>query len=89
MSKGPTPLPSAPPASSSWYWSSTRGRYAIADLGDIEVSPERPLVEGFDVLEPDIEVKPFGIDLFVDQGIENKGVIGTGTKTEGEGHEAG
>ena len=61
-------------------------QHPIADLGNIQLALQCPLVKGFNILQPDVKIKPFRIDLFVDQGIENESVIRTGTKAQGKCH---
>jgi len=46
-----------------------------------------PLVEGLYVLQDDVEVQAFCVDLFVDEGVEDKGVIRAGAKSKGKSHE--
>ena len=57
-----------------------------AKLGDIQLSLNSPLVEGFHVFQLCVEPEAGGIDGAVHQGVKNKCIVRAGRKSKAQVH---
>ena len=57
----------------------------VAQFGDIQGPLKGFLVEPFHIAQHSLKLQPFGVNFTVQQGIKNKGIIGTGGKPQTNG----